>query len=353
MSRPRRKSAACPGSTGVHPPAPSSSGQHLEARVRRRRCVLERVTNKSAARGAAMLGARSARCAADAAAISGASSALTTTASLCGSALQSAGATSNAEAAAVAPRHPHHVGQNTSTLIRRRRRLGARHQPAEPDREDPRSSKIYNHAALEGVRAATLTAESLVDKAMEIEEVAGTYGGIREPAPSSSSSSRCCRCSREGDRRRVYQERGLQVRARARRLLGTGGPPRCTSTSSRCTTTTARCVAASPTAAGRSSGWTNSWRSVPRGLPVRHRAAPPAEAREARAAGAARRRAPLGPRGRIGRGGGGAGRRGRRRRRRIAAAAAAQGAAGAAAAAATPPRPRPAGGRRGRRRPPR
>ena len=43
-------------------------------------------------------------------------------------------------------------------------------------------SKIYNHAYWKE-HCFGLTAESLVDKAMEIEEVAGTYGGIREPAP--------------------------------------------------------------------------------------------------------------------------------------------------------------------------
>ena len=43
-------------------------------------------------------------------------------------------------------------------------------------------SKIYNHAYWKE-HCFGLTAESLVDKAMEIEEVAGTFGGIREPAP--------------------------------------------------------------------------------------------------------------------------------------------------------------------------
>ena len=41
-------------------------------------------------------------------------------------------------------------------------------------------SKIYNHAFWKE-HCFGLTAESLVDKAMEIEAVGGTFGGIKEP----------------------------------------------------------------------------------------------------------------------------------------------------------------------------
>ena len=41
-------------------------------------------------------------------------------------------------------------------------------------------SKIYNHAYWKE-HSFGLTAESLVDKAMELEAVGGTFGGIREP----------------------------------------------------------------------------------------------------------------------------------------------------------------------------
>jgi pre-mRNA-splicing factor 38A len=41
-------------------------------------------------------------------------------------------------------------------------------------------SKIYNHAYWKE-HCFGLTAESMVDKAMDINSVGGTYGGIREP----------------------------------------------------------------------------------------------------------------------------------------------------------------------------